>query len=268
MLVKSNCKINVGLWVTRKRSDGYHDIESLFVPVPFFDTIELVLSEKANLFVYNADFDIPKEKNLVWQCYLKMQERYTVPNIEIHLVKRIPSGGGIGGGSGNVGAFINAVNTMFDLKLSVAEREALAMEIGSDCGFFIENKPALVLGRGETMLPYFGGRKLYACLLFSKIQISTAEAYGNLQAKERLVSFLEVLNQPENWQNNLENDFAAVVYNKFPELAANETELISHGAVYAGLSGTGGCQVALFQSKVTLPQHLQEKILWEGELCI
>jgi 4-diphosphocytidyl-2-C-methyl-D-erythritol kinase len=268
MLVKSNCKINVGLWVTRKRSDGYHDIESLFVPVPFFDTIELVLAEKANLIVYNADFDIPKEKNLVWQCYLKMQERYAVPDIEIHLVKRIPSGGGIGGGSGNVGAFINAVNAMFDLKLSVAERETLAMEIGSDCGFFIENKPALVLGRGETMLPYHGGHSFYACLLYSDIQIGTAQAYSGMKPKVRDESYLEILKSPEQWQSKLTNDFEFVVYGVYPELAANKSALKELGAVYAGLSGTGGCQIALFQSKVTLPQHLQEKVLWEGELCI
>jgi 4-diphosphocytidyl-2-C-methyl-D-erythritol kinase len=267
MLVKSGCKINIGLWVTCKRSDGYHDIESLFVPVPFFDTIEVIEAKASDLITYNADFDIPKEKNLVWKCFLLMQERYDVPNIEIHLVKRIPSGGGIGGGSGNVGAFINAVDRKFDLKLSVFEKEQLAMEIGSDCGFFIENKPALVLGRGEAMIPYHGGYSFYAYLLYSDIQIGTAQAYTGMVPKARGESYLEILKTPEHWQGKLTNDFESVVYGAYPELAENEKALINSGAVYAGLSGTGGCQIALFKERIELPQALQEKVLWEGELC-
>lgn len=267
MLVKSPCKINVGLWVTRKRSDNYHDISSLFVPIPFFDTIEIVLADKADLTVYHADFDIPKEKNLVWKCYQLMQERYQLPNLEIHLVKRIPSGGGIGGGSGNVGALINAINLFCDLKLSTSERERLAMEIGSDCGFFIESKPALVLGRGETMVPYYGGNTFYAYLLYSNIQVSTAQAYSGLMPKPRKESYLEALQNPEQWQEALINDFAPVVYGLFPELADNEKALKLAGAKYAGLSGTGGCQIGLFKQKADLPSALKEKILWEGELC-
>lgn len=267
MLVKSGCKINVGLWVTRKRSDDYHDVTSLFVPVPFFDTIEIIEAKEANLITYNADFDIPKEKNLVWKCFLLMQQRYAVPNLEIHLVKRIPSGGGIGGGSGNVGAFINAVDVLFCLELSVSEREQLAMEIGSDCGFFIENRPALVLGRGETMLPYHGDHSFYAYLLFSDVQIGTAQAYIGMQPNEREESFLQILKSPEQWQGKLTNDFSSVIYKAYPELAENEKALINSGAVYAGLSGTGGCQIALFKERIDLPESLQEKVLWEGELC-
>lgn len=268
MLVQSGCKINIGLWVTKRRTDGYHDVRSLFVPIPFFDTLEIVHAQTADLLTYNADFSIPKEKNLVWKCYLLMCERYAVPPLQIHLVKRIPSGGGIGGGSGNVGALINAVDAFCNLNLSIHEKENLAMEIGSDCGFFIENRLAIVSGRGEVMVPYSSNRKFYAVLLFSKIQISTKEAYEGMEPNARNFSFLSALKDSSDWQSLLTNDFRTKVYGMFPELASNEKALLQNGAFYASLSGTGGCQVGLFNEKHELTPELKSKMLWEGWLNI
>lgn len=268
MLVQSGCKINIGLWVTERRTDGYHNVRSLFVHVPFFDTLEIVHAQTADLITYNADFSIPKEKNLVWKCYLLMCERYAIPPLQIHLVKRIPSGGGIGGGSGNVGALINAVDEFCHLKLTIAEKENLAMEIGSDCGFFIENKSAIVSGRGETMVPYASNRKYFAVLMFSRIQISTKEAYEGIVPNARDFSFLSALKNPQDWQTLLTNDFSDKVYGKFPELGDNEKALLKNGAFYASLSGTGGCQIGLFNEEPELLPVLKSKVLWSGWLNI
>lgn len=267
MLLQSGCKINVGLRVVGKRADAYHNIESLFVPIPFFDTIEIVRAEVENFTVYNADFNIPKEKNLIWQCYKIMQAKYNLPPLQIYLVKRIPSGGGIGGGSGNVATFIKAINSKFNLQLAVSSMEAIALSIGSDCPFFIENKAAMVLGRGDVLLPYFNNnRKFYAVLLYSDVQISTKEAYSGISINDTNAGVLELLGDEKLWKKNLKNDFAPVVYAKYPELANLENDLYKQGAIYASLTGTGGCQYALFNTEVNLSPELQNKVLWGGWL--
>lgn len=267
MIAFSVCKVNLGLWIESKREDSYHNMQSVFLPVNLNDSVEIQKKPVADIKVYNADFDIPKEQNLLWKTYILFKEKFNIDPVQINLVKNIPSGGGIGGGSGNVGCFINLLDRYFQLELSLDEKQNLALEIGSDCPYFINPVPSVVWGRGEKVKPISNFPKLYLVLLFSNVQISTKEAYSGISPKKRGVDISEGLNRPKDeWTHFFDNDFSRVVYNKYPELVLNLDGLNELGAFYSSLSGTGGCQFALFNEEVDAKATLGEKVIYQGWL--
>ncbi len=260
-------KINVGLFITGKRADSYHNIESLFYPIGIHDTLEISPSEVSELTVLNTPIEGRREDNLIWKTWEILKQRYDLGNIHIRLVKNIPMGGGIGGGSADVGFFINLVDVGFGLNLSLGEKEEIALKIGSDCPFFIRNEPALVSGRGEKMQRIDSFLKgYYLVLCFADISVGTKEAYSNIKPNASEVNWADVVNHPSSWKATLKNDFEPYVLGKYSELEKIKTTLYETGAVYASLTGTGGCLYGIFEKPVDLPGEIKQVTVWSGLL--
>ena len=269
MITFPNAKINLGLRVLRKRSDGFHDIRSLFLPVPLCDALEVIPADDNGplLEVLGHALDVPPEKNLVWKTYGHMRSVFQLPDYHIILYKKIPSGGGLGGGSADVGFLIRMLNQLGQLGLTAAEMEAIALEIGSDCPFFIQNRPSLVSGRGEKLEGRSSWRfKAYTVLLFSDQSVSTAEAYAGITPYETGPDLRQVLDRQALWRSQLVNDFGKVVYRQHPGLADNIEKMYRCGAFYASLTGTGGAQYAFFETPPQLPEEVRSRIIWQGWL--
>ena len=253
MIVCPNAKINIGLDVLRRRPDGYHDIESLFVPVPEFrDVLEVVKADEAALFQYGISCDVEPEKNLCFKAFRLMQEQFGIGNINIFLYKNIPMGAGLGGGSSDAAFTLLAINEVFELGLSREQLAALAAELGSDCPFFVYNRPMLATGRGEILTPFDVDLRDYQIEVVPSpdIHISTPEAY-------RLVDEYKRSAAPDNlqdrlkmgvnkWRENVVNDFEAPVFTKYPVLAHIKKSLYDKGAVYASMTGSGSAVYGIF----------------------
>lgn len=184
MIVCPNAKINLGLEVVRKRDDGFHDIETLFVPAPSLsDVLEVVKADEPALFSYGIPCNVEPEKNLCFKAFLLMQERYGIGNVNIFLYKNIPMGAGLGGGSSDAAFTLMALSEVFELGLEKRELAAMAAELGSDCPFFIYNEPMFASGRGEILEPYPLDLTGYHIeIITPEIHISTPEAYRGVDA--------------------------------------------------------------------------------------
>lgn len=196
MIVCPNAKINLGLEVVRRRSDGYHDIETLFVPVPSLrDVLEVVKADKADMVQYGIPCDVPVEKNLCFKAFRLMQEQFGIGNVNIFLYKNIPMGAGLGGGSSDAAFTLMAINEVFQLGLDKGRLASLAAKLGSDCPFFIYNTPMFASGRGEILEPYPIDLTRYRIEVIAPgIHISTAEAYAAIDAyKSESCSYNESL---------------------------------------------------------------------------
>ena len=246
MLLFPNAKINLGLHVIRRRSDGYHDIETLFFPVPeLCDILELVPAGSFAVHVHHADIT---GENLCEKAWRLMNRRFRIPPVEIHLYKKIPMGAGLGGGSSDAAFTLKGLSELFGLRLPPDELAALAAELGSDCPFFIYNRPMLARGRGEMLTPFdlsLGSRSL--AIFPQDVFVSTREAYAGITPHEPLRRLDEVLALPvEAWRGALVNDFEATVFARHPVLARAKQALYDGGAVYAAMSGSGSSLYAIY----------------------
>jgi 4-diphosphocytidyl-2-C-methyl-D-erythritol kinase len=248
MLLRPNAKINLGLFITEKRTDGYHNLETLFLPIPWEDELELERSEVFTFESSGLKIDAESEGNLVVKAYRLMQRHYALPPVRILLNKQIPMGAGLGGGSADAAFTLKGLNTLFQLGLKNDTLEQHAAELGSDCVFFIRNEPALVSGRGER-LNYHFEFELNAHLLLVKpeIFISTAEAYALISPKPLAVPLANLVSkEPQAWKHELRNDFELALFPRYPELARIKEKLYEMGAFYAAMSGSGSCLFGLF----------------------
>jgi len=240
MLLYPNAKINLGLHVVRKRTDGYHDIETLFYPVPeVCDVLELVRADAFRMRVYHADI---AGENLCEKAWKLLHARFGIPPVEIHLYKKIPMGAGLGGGSSDAAFTLKGLSALFGLNLPDEALAALAAQLGSDCAFFIYNRPMLARGRGEILTPFevpqMEGRTVR--IFPQPVFVSTREAYAGISPKAPEHSLESVLKRPvEAWKDLLVNDFETTVFARHPELAAAKQALYDQGARYAAMSGSG-----------------------------
>ena len=240
MLLYPNAKINLGLHVVRKRTDGYHDIETLFYPVPeVCDVLELVHADSFRMHVYHADI---AGENLCEKAWKLLHARFGIPPVEIHLYKKIPMGAGLGGGSSDAAFTLAGLCALFGLNLSKDDLAALAAQLGSDCAFFIYNRPMLARGRGEILTPFeVPQMKDRTVRIFPQpVFVSTREAYAGITPKAPEHPLESVVKRPvEEWKGLLVNDFEATVFARHPELAAAKQALYDQGARYAAMSGSG-----------------------------
>ena len=247
MLLFPNAKINLGLNVLRKRSDGYHDIETLFYPVTgLCDVLEIVRADAFRMQVYGADIE---GENLCEKAWKLLHARFGISPVEIHLYKKIPMGAGLGGGSADAAFILSGLNTVFGLNLPQDELAALAAQLGSDCAFFIYNRPMLARGRGEILTPYevpaMEGREIR--IFPQPVFVSTREAYAGITPQEPVRRIESVLKQPvAQWRDTLVNDFETTVFARHPELAAAKQALYDEGALYAAMSGSGSSLFAIY----------------------
>lgn len=270
MLIPSPAKINLGLQIYEQRPDGYHNLESLFYPLPFVDWIEILPSDTAGrgrikLTQLNQKFQIAEEEHSLIKAYHKLLKKRNLPSIEVHHYKQIPPGSGLAGGSSNAVALLKALDNILKLNLSLKEFSELAMELGSDCSFFLQDKPCLVSGRGEILKPIsISLSNFYLILLYAGIHCPSAEAYSKLIRKQHHHSLAELLELPvEKWKYAIRNDFEEQTFELYPELGNLKEWLYEAGAVYASMTGSGSVVYGIFKEK---PQLTSEYLIWQGYL--
>ena len=259
MVLFPNCKINLGLRVTGKRSDGYHDLETIFYPVPLRDAAEIIAfptkKEHPEPFeLTNTGITIPGEisTNLCTKAWQLIKKDFpSIPNIRMHLHKAIPIGGGLGGGSSDGAFTLILLNEELKLNLSTERLLAYALQLGSDCPFFILNKPCYATGRGEIMEEInVDLSEYYFVVVNPDIHISTAEAFRDLgEVKHTSVSPKNIISKPINtWKENLVNEFEEPVFKKHPLLKEIRNKLYDAGADYASMTGTGSSIYGIFHN--------------------
>lgn len=275
MIGYPNVKINLGLNVLRKRPDGYHDLETLFVPYTgISDTLEIIagddysrtikdlqerygslaqaLSPDGKLMISIAraqGVDWDPLKDLTAKAYFLLAAQYDLPPMKIYLEKRSPVGAGLGGGSADAAWALRMIAQLAGLDLSNEELAALAARLGSDCAFFVYNRPMLGSGRGEVLVPYDIDLSAYRVqvVIPEGVAVSTADAYRGIVPREPAKPLQEVLRQPvQSWRQDLVNDFEETVFAKYPSLPRIKEDLYREGAVYAAMSGSGSAFFALF----------------------
>jgi len=269
-----NAKINIGLNIIEKRNDGYHNIQSAFYPVALCDAIEIIentdSADERISFTFSG-IQIPgnANDNLCWYAYHLIAADYELPNIKIHLHKHIPIGAGLGGGSADAAFFIHLLNDKFELGISWGEMHHYARQLGSDCSFFISNKPAFAEGRGDKYESMKLDLSNYSiALIYPKIHINTAKAYSGVIPKLPQRSLEnDLLQLPvEQWKSFIHNDFEDSVFLQFPELKKTKEQLYSLGAEYAAMSGSGSTLYGIFKNKTDLKNLFPDCFVWEGGL--
>jgi len=276
MICYPNVKINLGLKVLRKREDGYHDLETLFLPYPgIADCLEIItgddysrtlsglrerypsltqaISEDGKLMITLArreGVDWDPLKDLTAKAYFLLDAQYSLPPMKIYLEKLSPVGAGLGGGSSDAAFALRMISTLANLPLSDEELASYAAQLGSDCAFFIYNRPMFGSGRGEILEPFELDLTGYRIEVFipEGIAVSTADAYRGIVPREPEVPLKEVLRRPvSSWKDRLDNDFEQTVFAKYPALATVKTELYKKGAIYAAMSGSGSAFFGIFK---------------------
>ena len=263
------CKINIGLNIVSKRNDGFHNLESIFYPIGWTDVLEVNPSKKTTLQVLGNDLNIPKEENIIWKALQLVKGDYTIPDVEIVLLKNLPNGAGLGGGSANGSAMINLLNEKFELNISKKKRLEYAAILGSDCPFFIDPRPSFVTGRGEILQPISLDLTGYKILIVNPgIHVSTQEAFSGIQPKEPDFNLNSLSNSPSsNWPNLVINDFEKTVFKVQPAIEKLKKIVISKKPVYASMSGTGSSVYAIFKKLPNLDEFTKpEWSVYSGEL--
>lgn len=254
MKIKANCKINLGLDILRRREDGFHDLETVMIPVTeLYDMITIEPSDELQFIQTGIVVDCPPEKNLCLKAYNLVRSRHQIPPVKITLDKRVPFGAGLGGGSSDASAVIVALNERFALGLSIKEMVDMAAALGSDTAFFIENKTQLCTGRGEIMSPIALDLKgLWLVVIKPPFGVSTAEAYSGVRPAVPARSLTERLSDDRStWQAQIVNGFEPHIFAAHPRLAELKQTLLDAGALYAAMSGSGSALFGLFESKPT-----------------
>lgn len=252
MILFPNCKVNLGLRVIRKRHDGYHDIETVMVPAPWHDILEIVpsASGETTLTVSGRKVDCPNEKNLVMKAYRALERRVPLPAVDIYLRKVVPDGAGLGGGSADAAFTLTGLNSMFDLGLSKEELADTAGEIGADCPFFVYNRPMLATGTGTILEPIELPQIAGMTMLIAKpaVAVSTKEAYGGVIPRLPDRSLATALTAPvSEWEEEgVENDFEKSILTLHPEIKKVKETIKRAGAEYCSMTGSGAAVVGLF----------------------
>lgn len=255
MELKAVCKINIGLDILRRRSDGFHDVETLMFPVEgLYDTIGIERSASTEFRQSGLVVDCPPEKNLCLKA-LRALERYVgIGPVTITLDKRVPFGAGLGGGSSDAAAVIRGLNELFGLGLSTGRMVEIAAELGSDTAFFIESRPQICSGRGEIMSPFdppIAG--LWLAVIKPPFGISTAQAYAGVTPHIPDRPLAQRLAAPiSEWQTTIVNDFERHLFALYPQLGELKRALLDAGAIYAAMSGSGSALFGLFEQKPEL----------------
>ncbi len=249
MIAFPNAKINLGLRILRKRTDGYHDIDSCFYPVPWQEALEISLSDELSFKSTGIPIDGNSQDNLCLKAYQLLAQDYDLPKMTIHLHKAIPIGAGLGGGSADAAFTLSMINDYAKLGLTDSQLADYAAKLGSDCPFFVYNKPMMVSGRGEVLESFELSLKgWHIVLLYPNLHISTKEAYQGISPKTPEYSCREILSRPvEEWAGLLLNDFEASLFPKYPILQELKETLYAQGAAYASMTGSGSTVFGLFK---------------------
>ena len=266
MICFPNAKINLGLYITEKRSDGYHSIETIFYPIPLTDALEAVKSKRTSFKQTGIKLESSPEDNLVMKTYNLMSEKYKISPLDIYLTKAIPSGAGLGGGSADAAFTLKLINELCECNIPEDKLEKMAASIGADCPFFIQNKPVIATGTGNIFKPCNISLKGYIIYLIKPpVAVSTKEAYSDIKPQKPEFSLEKLSSLPVcEWKGVLKNDFEPSVFEKHPVIGEIKDKLYSMGAEYSAMSGSGSSVFGLFKN--TISPKFPDCFVWKGVL--
>lgn len=256
MIVFSNSKINLGLWILNKRADGYHNISTVFYPIGWSDVLEIIpdysKQNDLNITTYGIPLNVDKKDNILYKAYqLLLNQCGSLPFLNVYLYKNVPFGAGLGGGSANASYFIKACNQLLNLNLPLNNLLSIASQLGADCAFFINNIPSVASEKGNVLNPVELSLSQYHILVvYPNIAISTKDAYQNVIPKQRNEHLTDILKLPINeWKNYLHNDFENYALSKYPILQEIKQSMYENTALYASMSGSGSAVYGIFKNK-------------------
>ncbi len=270
MICFPNAKINLGLNIVSKRSDGYHNLETIFYPVQIKDALEIIVREDIEKDIFYQEgikVDSSPDDNLVMKALRLMRDQYTFPSIEVHLLKNIPFGAGLGGGSADASFMLRLLNDSFNLGATKEELASLAVKLGADCPFFVYNQPVFASGIGEIFENIELSLKGYTVVLVKpEIHVSTKDAFSGIIPSVPKVSLKEIVKQPvEEWRKLMINDFEQSVFLQYPQIESIKDKLYLLGAAYASMSGSGSSVFGIFnQSPVNIESLFPGCFIWVG----
>ncbi|MBN1463456.1 MAG: 4-(cytidine 5'-diphospho)-2-C-methyl-D-erythritol kinase [Paludibacteraceae bacterium] len=271
MLFFPNAKINIGLNIIEKRKDGFHNLETVFYPIQLTDSLEFTPSSDSQVKFTSTGFKIDGEQknNLCLRAYNILKSKFDLPPLNIHLHKTIPLGAGLGGGSADAAFMLKALNEHFGLNITSKEISEYAAQLGSDCAFFVINKPSFAQGRGEILTEISIDIKNYKIIVIKPpLNIGTKEAFENIKPQKSEYPLLNAITCPVNeWKKIIKNDFEKNIFKNHPEIEKIKNQMYENGAVYASMSGSGSAVYGFFEDKSTKikPQNNQY-FYWEGLL--
>jgi 4-diphosphocytidyl-2-C-methyl-D-erythritol kinase len=263
------CKINLGLNIISKRTDGYHNIVTCFYPVPWHDILEIVPARMGTFSVSGEPVPGAAKDNLCIKAYDALSKDFKLPEVSIHLHKNIPLGAGLGGGSADGAYTLRMLNELFSLSLTPDALKMYAARLGSDCAFFIDETPAIGTARGEVLQPIQLSLKgKYLVIVKPEVQISTAEAYNRISPGQPTVDLITILEKHpvSEWKAIIKNDFEENLFQQFPIIEAIHQKLYAFGADFASLSGSGSSVFGIFENSVELKTEFEGLTYWSGYL--
>jgi len=255
MLTYPNAKINLGLNIVERRPDGYHNIETVFYPIGLSDGLEVVPSDTCLDYSFSSsgiELGGDPEDNLIIKAYRLLRSDYQFPAIDISLIKQIPFGAGLGGGSSDAAFMLKMLNEIFELKITNRKLEKYAAVLGADCPVFIKNKPVFATGTGNIFTPIKISLKgYYLKLVKPDIHVSTPEAYSLVIPEKPQTSLIDLIKRPvTEWKDTIKNDFEKSVFPKYPEIESIKKSMYELGAVYASMSGSGSSVYGIFNTEI------------------
>lgn len=274
MICFPNAKINIGLDIIEKRTDGYHNLESLFYSIALTDILEIVEGgERKGLGIQSfkvTGIKIPEpvEKNLCFQAHKLLKNDFDLPPLQIHLHKIIPTGSGLGGGSSDAAFTIKLINKLFSLQLSDQKMLEYAEKLGSDCPFFINNVASLATGKGNKLTPIsINLEKYYLVLVYPNIQIKSSIAYQYIFPGQKAKSISDLVRlKVQKWKGMVGNDFEGPVFRLYPEIARIKDKLYRLGALYCSMSGSGSSVYGIFNSAIDVKKIFPDYFVWQEKL--
>ena len=269
MICFPNAKINLGLNIVSQRNDGFHNLETIFYPINLKDGLEIINSESQEQYQFfqtGIKIDGDPSTNIVIKALelIKNHSKINIPNIDIHLLKKIPTGAGLGGGSSDAAFMLKLLNENYQIGLSNNELVELALQIGADCPFFLYNKPAFASGIGNQLEPIdLDLSGMYLLVVKPDVFISTKEAYSMITPKTPTLSLKDIVNRPLNeWKELMKNDFEDSIFKKYPQICKIKQQLYELGATYASMSGSGSSLYGIFNKKPNFQKLFSNNFTW------
>jgi len=266
MVLFPHAKINLGLFITKKRIDGFHELETCFFPIPWSDILEITPATSFKFSSSGLPIFGEIQDNLCYKAFIALSENFKIPNVHIHLHKIIPMGAGLGGGSSDAAFTLMGLRDLFELPLTNQELIPYAQKLGSDCAFFLTNEAQFGTGKGDVLVPIPTTlRGLYAIVLYPNFGISTQKAYAGIQPNPAPGFLPDLITSPiSTWKHTIKNDFENGLFVEYPLLADIKQEMYDLGAEYAAMSGSGSTIFGLFKNEVSPKDSWTNFAKWEG----
>ncbi len=268
MIVYAPAKINIGLKILNQREDLYHNLDSLFYPIPLYDLLEVTKSEDFNISITGIPIIGNLKDNLIYKAWDLIRKHHNIGGIDVHLHKQIPTGAGLGGGSSDASNILKCLNSLYSLNLNDSALEKYAAELGADCPFFIRAKASRAQGIGTDISDIdLDLSNYYLVLVKPDIHISTKEAYSNVNLEGKNGSLnLGVIPNMGKWKFEFVNSFENKLFKLYPILEELKRGFYDMGAIYASMSGSGATIYGVFKNKPDIPKKWDSHFVWIKKL--